>query len=123
LEQTKSRLRKVIIFGIALLVLAPFLTRRNHRFYIFQDGELIPVEFEGGMMGGMAPPPGMMGPYGQAPYPGQQQQQQPGGYYRPPQPGMYPNQPPPAYNQYQSPPNYNYQGAPASGSGQYGYRQ
>lgn len=45
LEQTKKKLRKVIYFGIAMIVLAPFLTRRNHRFYIIDNGDLVPVEF------------------------------------------------------------------------------
>ena len=54
----------------------------------------MPVEFEGGMRGGMAPPPGMMGPYGQAPYPGQGGQQgypqgQAGYYQQTPPPGGY----------------------------------
>lgn len=65
-------MRKVIIFGIVMIVVLPFLTRRNHRYYIVQNGELVPVEFEGGSMGGMSPPPGMMGPYGAAPHPSQQ---------------------------------------------------
>jgi hypothetical protein len=95
LEQTKNKLRKVIYFGIAMIILAPFLTRRNHRFYIIDNGELVPVEFEGGMLGKTVPPPGSMGPYGQAPFPGQQPP--PPGYYNRPPPPAYPNQQQPGY--------------------------
>lgn len=59
-----------------MIVVLPFLTRRNHRYYIVDHGELLPVEFEGGMRGGMIPPAGMMNQQGTAPYPGQQYQPQ-----------------------------------------------
>lgn len=88
-----------------MIVVLPFLTRRNHRYYVVQNGELIPVEFEGGMMGGMSPPAGMMGPHGAAPYPGQQQpygQQQ-----------VYPFTPTPPAG-YQSPYSQSYGGNPYS---------
>lgn len=97
-----------------MIIIAPFLTRRNHRFYIIDNGELVPVEFEGGMRGGMVPPPGMMGPYGQAPFPGQQPPPSPGYFNRPPPPA-YPNQQPPGYQPYG-----NYQTPPPPG--QYNYR-
>lgn len=38
LEQTKKKLRKVIFFGLAMIILAPFLVRRNHRYYILDNG-------------------------------------------------------------------------------------
>lgn len=111
LEQTKKRIRNILYFGIAMLVILPFLVRKNHRFYVIDQGELVPVEFEGGMAHGMLPPPGMANPYGQAPYPGQQAYQQPSPYgqqYNRPPPGMYQNQPPSGYqspyNAYQAPP-------------------
>ena len=64
-------------------------------------GELVPVEFEGGLRGGMAPPPGMMGPHGQVAYPPNiPQQQQPGPYGQaPPQMGGYQS----PYNAQQNP--------------------
>lgn len=71
-----------MVFGLVMIVIIPFLTRRNHEFYIVQDGELIPVEFEGGMRGGMMPPPGAIGPYGSAPYPTQYSNQPNVGPYR-----------------------------------------
>lgn len=45
LEQTKKRIRNVLYFGIAMLVILPFLVRKNHRFYVIDQGELVPVEF------------------------------------------------------------------------------
>lgn len=72
-----------MIFGLVMIIILPFLTRRNHKFFILQDGELIPVEFEGGMYGGMMPPPGAMGPYGGAPYPGGMPNQPNMGPYNP----------------------------------------
>ena len=73
-----------------MIVVLPFLTRRNHRYWIMDHGELVPVEFEGGLRGGMAPPPGMMGPHGQVAYPSNIPQQQPGPYGQaPPQMGGY----------------------------------
>jgi len=35
--------RKVVIFGLVMIVVLPFLVRTNHKFFILQDGELIPV--------------------------------------------------------------------------------
>lgn len=45
LEQTKKRIRNILYFGIAMLVILPFLVRKNHRFYVIDQGELVPVEF------------------------------------------------------------------------------
>jgi len=123
MEEVRRKLRKAAIFGIVMIVILPFLTRRNHRYYILDHGELVPVEFEGGMRGGMMPNANNMGPFGQAPYPQdlppqqyQQQYQQPQ-YQNTPRPyGLAPGYQSP-YNtqqtQYQSqPPQYkpsNYQ--------------
>jgi hypothetical protein len=91
-----------------VLITWPFLTRRNHKYYILDHGDLVPVEFEGGMRGGTMPQPGMMGPYGQVAYP---QQMGPPQY---PQPNY--QHPPPSYQspyaqgQYSAPPsNYRQQ--------------
>lgn len=85
-----------------MIVILPFMTRRNHRYYVIDDkGDLVPVEFDGGLQGGMIPHPNSLGPYGAAPHPGQ------GGmsnYPPPPQNGYYPNQPPLYPPQYQQPP-------------------
>lgn len=108
LEQARKRMRKVIYFGIAMLIILPFLTRRNHRFYVIDNGELVPVEFEGGMGYGMMPPAGAMY-QGQAPYPGQAPYQGDGSYPR--QQGYYGRAPPPPPSGYQSPYN-SYQAPP-----------
>ena len=42
-QELNQKLRKVAIFGIVMLVVLPFLTRRNHRYYILNNGELMPV--------------------------------------------------------------------------------
>ena len=80
MQEARLKVKKALIFAIVMLVLLPFITRKNHRYYVLDHGELVPVEFEGGMRGGTMPQPGMAGPYGQAPYPaemGQQQQYSP----------------------------------------------
>ena len=75
-----------MLSALAMVFLLPFITRKVHKFYVLDRGELVPVEFEGGMAGGMMPPPGMMGPTG-APHPNQPNR--PGGpatgYYQAPQ--------------------------------------
>lgn len=93
-EQMRKRIRKVLIWGIVMIVVLPFITRKNHRFYVIDgSGDLVPVEFEGGMMGGMMPSPQMMGQMYSNPYPGPQAPQ---GQY-PPQAPMYPPPKAPAY--------------------------
>lgn len=76
MQEARLKVKKALIFGIVLLVLLPFITRKNHRYYVLDHGELVPVEFEGGIRGGTMPQPGMVGPYGQAPYPAEMGQQQ-----------------------------------------------
>ena len=44
-QEINQKLRKVAIFGIVMIVVLPFITRRNHRYYILNNGELMPVEF------------------------------------------------------------------------------
>jgi len=90
-----------------MIIILPFLTRRNHRYYVLDNGELVPVEFEGGLYGGMIPHPNTMSPYG-APHPGQAGQGGMPNYPPPPQNSYYPNQPyPPQYQQ--PPPSQGYQ--------------
>jgi len=38
LEGARRKVRNILIGGLVLLVLAPFLTRRNHRFFVM-DGD------------------------------------------------------------------------------------
>lgn len=66
----------------------------------------------------MLPPPGMINPYGQAPYPGQQPPPYGQQYNRPPPAGMYQN---PPSTGYQSP--YNAHQAPQANTPYNNYRQ
>jgi DnaJ-class molecular chaperone len=45
MEEVRRKLRRVAIFGVVMLITLPFITRRNHRFYVLDQGELVPVEF------------------------------------------------------------------------------
>lgn len=42
-----KKLRKVFFLGIFSIVFLMFFTRRNHKYYVYDGGMLVPVEFEG----------------------------------------------------------------------------
>jgi hypothetical protein len=42
-EEFRRKMKKAMIFGLVMLIVLPILTRRNHRFYIMNNGELVPV--------------------------------------------------------------------------------
>ena len=130
MEEVRRKMRKVLYAGIIMVFVLPFITRRPHKFFVMDRGELVPVEFEGGMAGGTMPPPGMMSPMGpphpsqpahpggpatgyyqtpqgQQPYGGGYPQQPQGGYPQPPQGGYVPPggyQAPPYGGNYKQPP-------------------
>lgn len=110
LEGARRKVKKILFAGIFMIFVLPFLTRRNHKFFVVDNGELVPVEFEGGMHGGTMPPPGFMTPMG-PPHPDQPSYPTRGGPY-----GSYGQQ---GYPQQ----GYSQQGYPQQGYPQQGYPQ